>query len=38
MTHKDKIDRMENNLKQLKTGNAAEKISDLCLELMGEER
>jgi UDP-N-acetylglucosamine--N-acetylmuramyl-(pentapeptide) pyrophosphoryl-undecaprenol N-acetylglucosamine transferase len=38
MTHKDKIDRMENNLNQYKTGNAAEKISDLCLELMGEER
>jgi UDP-N-acetylglucosamine--N-acetylmuramyl-(pentapeptide) pyrophosphoryl-undecaprenol N-acetylglucosamine transferase len=37
MSHKDKIDRMENNLKSLKTENAAEKISELCLELMGEE-
>jgi UDP-N-acetylglucosamine--N-acetylmuramyl-(pentapeptide) pyrophosphoryl-undecaprenol N-acetylglucosamine transferase len=36
MTNKDKIDRMENNLKQLKKENAAEKISDICFKLMGE--
>ena len=36
MTHKEKIDRMENNLKPLKRENAAEKISDLCLEFAGE--
>ncbi len=34
MTHKDKIDRMENNLKALKKENAAGKIADLCIELM----
>jgi UDP-N-acetylglucosamine--N-acetylmuramyl-(pentapeptide) pyrophosphoryl-undecaprenol N-acetylglucosamine transferase len=34
MAHKDKIDRMENNLKSLKKENAAEKIADLCFELM----
>jgi UDP-N-acetylglucosamine--N-acetylmuramyl-(pentapeptide) pyrophosphoryl-undecaprenol N-acetylglucosamine transferase len=37
MTHKEKINRMENNLKQLKRENAQEKISDFCLELMGGE-
>ncbi len=37
MTHKEKINRMENNLKQLKRKNAQEKISDFCLELMGGE-
>jgi UDP-N-acetylglucosamine--N-acetylmuramyl-(pentapeptide) pyrophosphoryl-undecaprenol N-acetylglucosamine transferase len=38
MAHKDKIDRMENNLKSLKKENAAETIADLCLELMEVER
>ncbi len=37
MTHKEKIDRMENNLKSLRRENAAGKIADLCLELIGEE-
>ena len=36
MAHKEKIDRMENNLKLLKKENAAEKISDLCLKLIEE--
>jgi UDP-N-acetylglucosamine--N-acetylmuramyl-(pentapeptide) pyrophosphoryl-undecaprenol N-acetylglucosamine transferase len=34
MAHKDKLDRMENNLKALDKENAAERISALCLELM----
>ncbi len=34
MAHKDKIDRMENNLKSLKKNNAAEKIADLCFGFM----
>jgi UDP-N-acetylglucosamine--N-acetylmuramyl-(pentapeptide) pyrophosphoryl-undecaprenol N-acetylglucosamine transferase len=34
MAHKDKIDRMENNLKSLKKEKAAEKIADICLKLM----
>jgi UDP-N-acetylglucosamine--N-acetylmuramyl-(pentapeptide) pyrophosphoryl-undecaprenol N-acetylglucosamine transferase len=37
MCHKEKIDQMESNLKSLKKENAAEKISDLCFNLMGEE-
>jgi UDP-N-acetylglucosamine--N-acetylmuramyl-(pentapeptide) pyrophosphoryl-undecaprenol N-acetylglucosamine transferase len=37
MSHKEKIDQMENNLKSLKTENAAGKISDVCFKLMGEE-
>lgn len=36
MDHKEKLDRMENNLEPLKRESAAEKIADLCLELMGE--
>lgn len=34
MTHKDKINRMENNIKKLNKGNAAAKIADLCFQLM----
>ncbi|MGD9345454.1 MAG: undecaprenyldiphospho-muramoylpentapeptide beta-N-acetylglucosaminyltransferase [Candidatus Aminicenantes bacterium] len=34
MSHKDKINRMENNLESLKKENSAEKIADLCLDLM----
>ncbi|MBN1222166.1 MAG: UDP-N-acetylglucosamine--N-acetylmuramyl-(pentapeptide) pyrophosphoryl-undecaprenol N-acetylglucosamine transferase, partial [Candidatus Aminicenantes bacterium] len=34
MIHKDKLDMMEKNLRQLKTANVAAKISDLCFELM----
>jgi UDP-N-acetylglucosamine--N-acetylmuramyl-(pentapeptide) pyrophosphoryl-undecaprenol N-acetylglucosamine transferase len=34
MAHKDKINRMEENLKSLKKENAAETIADLCFELM----
>lgn len=37
MIHKEKIDQMENNLLPLKRENAAEKISELCLMLMGEQ-
>jgi UDP-N-acetylglucosamine--N-acetylmuramyl-(pentapeptide) pyrophosphoryl-undecaprenol N-acetylglucosamine transferase len=36
MSHKEKLDRMEHNLKPLKRENAADKISTLCLEIMGE--
>jgi len=36
MSHKEKIDQMESNLNSLKKENASEKISDLCLKLMGE--
>ncbi len=32
--NKEKITQMENNLKKLRTENAADKISELCLELM----
>lgn len=32
---KEKITRMERNLKQIRTDNVAEKISDLCMEMMG---
>ena len=34
LRHKDKLDVMEKNLRKLKTDNVAERISDLCFELM----
>lgn len=37
MVHKDKINRMENNLESLRKENAAEKIADLCMDLIEEE-
>jgi len=38
MSHKDKINQMEHNLESFKKENSAEKIADLCLELMKEGR
>jgi UDP-N-acetylglucosamine--N-acetylmuramyl-(pentapeptide) pyrophosphoryl-undecaprenol N-acetylglucosamine transferase len=34
LTHKEKLDRMEQNLGKLKTDNAADKIAKLCFELI----